>query len=70
MNLEFLKEGDRVKAITTIHDLPGNNDPGPICAEPDDEGECVHTEPGFWPTVRFDRTGRSTCVTDREVEKL
>lgn len=66
----FVKEGDRVRAKTRIYDLPGQANPGPIHAEPGEEGLVVHVEPGAWPTVCFDRTGTATCVTDSEVEKL
>ena len=65
----FLQEGQRVRAKTQVLDLPGQPDPGPIHAEPGELGTVVHTEPGFWPTVRFDRTGTATCVTPQEVEK-
>lgn len=65
----FLQEGQRVRAKVRVFDLPGQPDPGPIHAEPGELGMVVHTEPGFWPTVRFDRTGTATCVTPQEVEK-
>jgi len=66
----FLKEGQRVRAKIRVYDLPGNPDPGPIAAEPGEEGVVVFVEKGFWPTVTFDRTGWSTCVTDAEVEAI
>lgn len=68
--IQFLNVGDRVRAKVRVYDLPGNPDPGPIKAEAGEEGSCVHTEPGYWPTVKFDRTGGSTCVTSDEVEKV
>lgn len=60
--------GARVRATCTIYDLPGNPDPGPIRAEIGDEGTVVHCQDGLFPTVTFDRTGGSTCVTHNEVE--
>lgn len=66
----FLKEGQRVRAKIRVYDLPGNEDQGPIHAEPGEEGVCVFVEEGFWPTVKFDRTGTATCVTDEEVDAL
>ncbi len=60
-------EGVRVRAKVRVYDLPGNADPGPVRAEPGDLGTVVHTERGVWPTVTFDRTGTSTCVTPDEV---
>ncbi|HVE14330.1 MAG TPA: hypothetical protein VNI01_13100 [Elusimicrobiota bacterium] len=67
-DLDFAKMGDRVRAKVRVYDLPGNPDPGPIHAEPGEMGTVVHTEEGFWPTARFDRTGTATCVTSDEVE--
>lgn len=67
---KFLTEGQRVRAIATVFDLPGNTDPGPIHAEVGELGTVIHVEPDFWPTVRFDRTGTCTCVTDFEVEPI
>jgi hypothetical protein len=67
---EFLKEGQRVRALIRVYDLPGNDDQGPIRAEPGEEGVVEFVEEGYWPTVRFDRTGCATCVTDEEVEAL
>lgn len=64
----WLKLGDRVKAIRRVYDLPGNADQGPIHAEEDEYGTVVHVQVGCWPTVQFDRTRTSTCVTDFEVE--
>lgn len=66
----FLKLGDRVRAKRRVFDLPGKDNPGPIHAEPGEEGVVVHTEFGSWPTVRFDKTNTATCVTDSEVEKI
>jgi hypothetical protein len=66
----FLEEGQRVRAKVDVYDLPGTPEPGPIHATPGELGTVVHTEPGFWPTVTFDRTGTSTCVTPEEVEKF
>lgn len=70
MSENFLRLGQRCYAKVTIYDLPGNANPGPIHAEPGELGTVVHVEPGFWPTVTFDRTGTSTCVTDQEVEAV
>lgn len=70
MNTCFLNYGDRVRAIIRVYDLPGTDDPGIIHAEPGDEGVVVHTQEGLWPTVTFDKTGTSTCVTTEEVEKI
>lgn len=70
---KFLKLDQRVRAIIRVYDLPtkdGQGDQGPIHAEPGEEGVVVHVEKGYWPTVTFDRTGTSTCVTDIEVEAL
>lgn len=67
---KFLREGQRVRAKIRVYDLPGNPDPGPIHAEPGEEGVVVFVEKGFWPTVTFDRTRTSTCVTDEEVEAI
>lgn len=66
--LQFLKEGDIVRAKIRVWDLPGNPDPGPIHAEPGDLGICIHTQAGNFPTVQF-KNG-STCVTPEEVEKI
>lgn len=65
---KFLNVGQRVRAIVRVYDLPGNLDPGPVHAEKSEFGTVVHVEPGYWPTVTFDRTGTSTCVTDLDVE--
>ncbi len=67
---DFLQMGQRVRAITRVYDLPGNEDQGPIHAERGEEGVVVHVQKGLWPTVTFDRTGTSTCVTDEEVVGL
>ena len=67
---DFLKVNQRVRAKVQVYDLPGNPDPGPIHAEEGEGGVCIHVEKGFWPTVKFDRTGTCTCVTDEEVEPL
>lgn len=64
---KFLKLDQKVRAITTVFDLPGNVDQGPIHANVGEIGVVIHVEDGFWPTVRFDRTGTSTCVTSFEV---
>lgn len=64
---DFLTMGQRVRAITRVYDLPGNDDQGPVHAEVGEWGEVVHVQEGMWPTVTFDRTGTSTCVTDEEV---
>lgn len=66
----FLQLNDRVRAKTQVFDLPGNPDPGCIHAEPGELGTVVHVQIDHWPTVRFDRTGTATCVTDAEVEKI
>jgi adenylosuccinate synthase len=63
----FLTMGQRVRAITRVYDLPGNEDQGPIHAEEGEWGTVVDVQHGTWPTVTFDRTGTSTCVTDAEV---
>lgn len=74
---KFLWLGQRVRAKVDIYDLPGNTDPhwhngtaGPVHAEPGETGTVVHVEKDFWPTVTFDKTGTSTCVTDGEVEPI
>lgn len=66
----FLNLGERVRAKTRVFDLPDTSNPGPVHAEAGELGTVEHTEPGCWPTVRFDRTGTATCVTDEEVEKI
>ena len=66
----FLKEGQRVRAKIDVYDLPETPKPGPLHATSGELGTVVHTEPGFWPTVRFDRSGTATCVTHEEVEKV
>lgn len=66
----FLQLGQRCRARVVVYDLPGTPDPGPIHALPGEEGVVVHTQAGSWPTVTFDRTGSSTCVTDQEVDPL
>jgi len=72
MNSDFMQMpvGTRVRAKTTVYDLPGEADMGPIHAEAGDEGTVVHTQSGLFPTVRFDRTGGATCVTEFEVEQI
>lgn len=67
---KFCSLGQRVRAKIRVYDCPGEEDQGPIHAEPGDLGTVVHVEEGFWPTVRFDRTGTATCVTDEEVVKV
>ena len=67
---DFLQLGQRVRARIRVYDLPGNPDPGPIHAEPGEEGVVVHVQKGCWPTVTFNRTGTSTCVVPAEVEGL
>ncbi len=64
------KLGMRVRAKCRVYDLPGNVDPGIIHAETGDEGVVVHTQSGCFPTVTFDRTQTSTCVTENEVELI
>lgn len=68
MNPNFLKLGDRVRAKTIVYDLPP--DKSVIRAQKGDTGVVVHTEPGVFPTVTFDQSGTSTCVTPDEVQKL
>lgn len=68
-NTNFLQEGDKVIALVEVYDLP-NQANNLHCASPGDTGIVVHAQEGHWPTVRFERTGYSTCVTDREVEKV
>jgi hypothetical protein len=73
----WLQMGDKVRAIRTVYDLPGNTRSqwwngtwGPIAAEKGHIGTVEHVQDGLWPTVRFDISGRATCVTDFEVEKI
>lgn len=61
----FLTEGQRVKALIQIVE-----DPDWVHAEPGDTGVVVFTEPGYYPTVRFDRTDTATIVFPHEVEVL
>lgn len=69
--LNEAQEGVRVRAIVqSIHDLPGEPDPGPLAAQLGDEGTVVHAQNGIFPTVRFDRTRYATCVTHLEVEVI
>jgi hypothetical protein len=66
----FLTEGDRVEALVQISEtFPGASVPH-IHAEPGDLGECEFTEPGVYPTVRFERTGTASAVTPEEVRKV
>lgn len=66
---KFLRVGQRVKALIKVWD--GGPDSGDFLhAEAGELGTVVHVEPGFWPTVRFDRSGTSTCVSDFEVEPV
>jgi hypothetical protein len=69
---KFLKLGQRVRAKFRIWDTPdrSGSDWGWVSAETGEEGVVVHVEKGYWPTVRFDKTGCATCVTDFEVEPL
>lgn len=69
---KFLKMGDRVRAKFRLFDLPhqSKNDWGWVSAEAGELGTVVHTQKGYWPTVRFDQTGCATCVTDLEVEQV
>ena len=68
MDLNFLNVGDKVRAKIRVWDLPGNPDPGPIRAEPGEEGVCIWTQEGHFPAVKF--TGGITDVTPEEVEKI
>ena len=66
---KFLRLGQRVRAkITVEEEGPGTD--SFVHAVPGEEGVCVGVDEGFWPTVRFDRTGTATCVTDEEVVAL
>ena len=74
---KFLELGQKVRAKFRIWDQPNMNprkttngeDWGWVSAEKDEEGVVQHVEKGYWPTVRF-ASGRSTCVTDMEVELI
>lgn len=66
---DWLQEGARVRAkITVFEDGPDSN--SHIHALPGELGTVIHVEPGFWPTVRFDRTRTATAVFDVEVEEV
>ena len=67
----FLTMGQKVRAKFRVWDLPNDksDDWGWVSAEPGEEGEVVHVQDGYWPTVRF-ASGKATCVTDFEVEPL
>lgn len=68
----FLALGQRVRANFRIFDLPNpgrSDDWGWVSAEAGEEGTVIHVQPGYWPTVRFDKTRCATCVTDFEVTK-
>lgn len=72
---KFLKMGQRVRAKFRIWDTPQKtiDDPrgwGWVSAEAGEVGTVVHVQDGLWPTVQFDDTGCSTCVTDFEVEPI
>lgn len=73
------KEGDTVRAKSTIYDLPGvpfdakrHKAIGPdhIHAEAGDLGVVVHAQTGIFPTVEFELTGTATMVNDDEAELL
>lgn len=67
---KFLKAGQRVKAVVSITEKRGSADHVAYHAQPGEFGTVVHVEKGFWPTVKFERTGTMTCVTPLEVELL
>lgn len=60
-----LKVGDRVKALGTVYDLPPSK--SWTHADPGDEGEVEHVEPGH-RTVRFYPRKTVTDVHWKEVE--
>jgi hypothetical protein len=64
---QFLELGEIVRAKTTVYDLPP--DTSWIHAEKGDLGQCIHIEPGFYPTVRFFDRKTCTCVTPQEVKR-
>lgn len=68
----FLRLGQKVQAKFRIFYLPhkSENDWGWVSAEAGEQGEVVHVQDGYWPTVRFEKTGCATCVTDLEVVAL
>ena len=69
----FLREGQRVRAKIRVWDCPQDSlekNWGWVSALPGELGTVEHSQPGCWPTVRFDETGCSTCVTDLEVEPI
>ncbi len=67
---KFLSVGDRVVAIIEVYEEGIGAINTFQHAVPGDEGTVVGNEPGYWPTVRFDRTRTATCVTDFEVRKV
>lgn len=65
--LNWLRTGERVVAIDTIIDVEaGSTEP---TAVPGDYGTVEHTEDGWLPTVRFDRTQCAYGVTDKQVRR-
>ncbi len=71
--------GDRVQAKRRILEEGGTGEPDPEAkpctkgwthADKGELGSVVHVEPGYLPTVRFDRTNTATIVSEEEVEKL
>lgn len=65
--------GDTVQAIKTILEEGGDGPPNPsatpctpgwVHAENGDLGVVIHTEPGFCPTIRWNRTGTATCCSE------
>lgn len=67
---KFLKLGQRVKAKVSIAEERNDMQYDIFHARPDELGTVIHVEKGFWPTVKFDRTSTSTCVTPLEVEPV
>lgn len=71
-----LKVGDKVRALKTVTESgEGEGDPKAQFPDPNyihatrgDTGKVVHTEPGYLPTVMFDRRGTATIVKSEEVE--
>ena len=61
----FLKVGERVLATDQIRQrmMKGDTTVTITIAEPYDKGVVEFTEPDFWPTVRFHRSGWATTVT-------
>ena len=67
-------EGDRVVATQVVTESGAGGDESAVVPDPEythavggDTGMVVHVEQGGLATVRFDRTGTSTIVHDREV---